>query len=228
MNTLLSLLNVNTTFFTILGYPMSYIEFFGTLLNLWTVWLVAKKKILNWPVGIAAVLLFGALFYQLHLYADFFEQIYYFITGFIGWYIWYNSKPRDHKDDIVVKTNTKLANIMWAIGIAIVSVLGGWCMAHIHIWLPALFPEPASLPLLDTATTVMSFAATILMIQKKLENWILWIAVDIIGIWLYWYKGVPLVALLYVCFLGIATKGFFEWKRTLERSKHHETGTSDR
>lgn len=228
MNTLLSLLNVNTTFFTILGYPMSYIEFFGTLLNLWTVWLVAKKKILNWPVGIVATLLFGALFYQLHLYADFFEQIYYFITGFIGWYVWAKTKPTDMTDEIVVKTNGKKTNLLWIGGILTLSALGAWAMAHVHLWLPSLFPVPASLPFLDTLTTVMSFAATILMINKKLENWVLWIIVDVIGVWLYWYKGVPFVALLYACFLCIATKGFLEWKRTLERSNHHETGTSDR
>jgi nicotinamide mononucleotide transporter len=95
MNEILEFLNVNNTFFTIFNYPMSYVEFFGTILNILTVWLLVKKNIWNWPVGIVAVVLFASLFYQLNLYADLLEQGYYFITGFVGWYLW--QKPRNQK-----------------------------------------------------------------------------------------------------------------------------------
>jgi nicotinamide mononucleotide transporter len=223
MNELLHLLNVNTTFITILGYPMSYVEFFGTIFNAACVWLVARKNILNWPIGILGVLLFGALFYQLRLYADLSEQIYYFITGFIGWYAWAKAKkPKDGNKEIVVKRNSQNGNIITAIVVLIGTLIGTYLMTHLNIWLPKLFPEQASLPLLDVFTTVMSFAATVLMIQKKLENWVLWIAVDIIGIWLYWHKGVPFVALLYVAFLIMATSGLVTWYRTFRRENNED------
>lgn len=223
MNALLNLLNVNTTFFTIFGYHMSYIEFFGTLLNLWCVWLVMKKHIWNWPVGIIGVILFGSLFYQLHLYADLFEQWYYFVTGFIGWYAWAKAKkPKDANDDIIVKRNSMLANVYWLIGIGIFTFIGTWAMSNINLWLPRFFPVPASLPLLDVWTTIMSFAAQILMIQKRLENWVLWIVVDVIGIGLYWYKGVPFVALLYAFFLVLATNGLITWYKTYRRQDNED------
>lgn len=229
MNALLELLNVNNTFFTIFNYPMSYVEFFGTIFNLACVWLLVKKHILNWPVGILGVILFAALFYQLHLYADLFEQIYYFITGFIGWYMWVHAKkPKDLDEKIIVERNSIGTNISWLIGIAIFTAIGTWVMSNINIWLPSFFPEPAALPALDVLTTVMSFAAQILLMRKKLENWLLWIVVDVIGIGLYWYKGVPFVAMLYVVFLALATQGFIVWRKTYREEKKDEKRTSDR
>lgn len=229
MNALLHLLDVNNIFFTIFNYPMSYVEFFGTIFNIATVWLLVKKKILNWPVGIVAVILFAALFYQLHLYADLFEQVYYFITGFIGWYMWANSKkPKNEDEKIVVGRNSLKTNLSWLVGIIVFTAIGSWAMSNINIWLPRFFPEPAALPTLDVLTTVMSFAAQIMLMQKKLENWALWIVVDVIGIGLYWYKGVPFVALLYVIFLGLATQGLFVWYKTYKEEKEDEKRTSDR
>lgn len=224
MNYLLQLLDVDTVFFTIFNYPMSYVEFFGTLLNIACVWLLTKKNIISWPVGILAVILFGALFYQLNLYADLFEQAYYLVTGFLGWFAWAKTRKKQandeqDKNDIVVRTNTVVQNITWGVGITAFTVLGAWAMARIHLWLPSLFPEPASLPLLDVFTTVLSFAAQAMLIQKRLENWMLWIVVDIIGIGLYWHKQVPFVALLYVIFLGLATQGFVTWYKTYQKQK---------
>jgi nicotinamide mononucleotide transporter len=231
MNELLHLLSVNTTFFTILGYPMSYIEFFGTIFNLACVYLLVRKNIWNWPIGIVGVVLFGILFYQLHLYADLFEQWYYFVTGFVGWYAWAHSrKPRDTDEDIVVKRNSLKANLFWLIVIGIFTAFFTWVMSNVNIWLPTLFPEPAALPFLDVLTTVMSLVAQLLMIQKRLENWILWIIVDVIAIGLYWYKGVPFVALLYVVFLVLACMGLRTWFKTYRKERHEndEEGTDNR
>ena len=66
----------------------------------------------------------------------------------------------------------------------------------------------------------MSVTAQLLLIRKKFENWILWIIVDVLSIGIYFYKEVYLTSFLYLVFLGMATKGFFEWKKQLQpRSK---------
>jgi len=70
-------LSVDTIFVTVLGSPISYIEFAGTVLYLWSVWLIARRRMLTWPVGIVSVLLYMALFYQIRLYSDAPEQLYY-------------------------------------------------------------------------------------------------------------------------------------------------------
>jgi nicotinamide mononucleotide transporter len=70
-------LNVETIAFVVLGYPMSYVEFLGTVLYLCSVWLISRRKVLTWPIGIVSVLLYMALFYQVRLYSDTMEQLYY-------------------------------------------------------------------------------------------------------------------------------------------------------
>ncbi len=210
--------DVNNIAFILLGYPISWLEFVGTLFNLACVILVARRNILTWPIGLVAVVLFGVLFYQINLYADVLEQVYYLITGVVGWYMWASVKHKDRADKkVLVTTNSLKTNLLWVSGITAVSVVASWALSQVHIWIPAVFPEPASLPAIDATTTVMSFAAQFLMMQRKLENWILWIIVDVVAVWLYWYKEVPFVALLYLIFLFNAIYGYISWKRASQR-----------
>jgi len=218
MEKLLSFFDVNTLFFTFLGYPISYLEFVGTLFTLAAVVLVWRRSIWNWPVSIIGTILFGILFYQIQLYADFFEQIYYFITAFWGWYSWQTYKKDHDVKTIDVSINTRKANVFWVVGIIVATLIGSFALSNIHLWLPTLFPIPASMVILDAGTTVMSFAATILMIRRRVESWVLWVLVDIIAIGLYWYKDVPFIALLYVIFLGIATAGLINWYKAYKKS----------
>ena len=197
---------------------MSYIEFFGTIFNIWSVWLVAKNKILNWPIGLIGTILFTALFWQIHLYSDFLEQIYYFITGIWGWWVWSQSNKKETNENgiTVLKRNMQ---IIWLFIIALGTVVLGYVTSHLNIWLPTYFPTAASYVYLDAFTTVVSFVATILLIRKKIDAWYLWILIDIIGIWLYWVKGVHFVSLLYVVFLVLATKGLLNWLRIKNNQK---------
>lgn len=211
MDTVLSFFNVNTIFFTALGYPISYLEFVGTIFTLVGVLLVWRRSIWNWPVSIVGTILFGILFYQIQLYADFFEQIYFFITSFWGWYTWQTYKNHHNVEKVDITINSPKTNMVWVAGIIVATAVFSFILSNIHLWLPSLFPLPASMVLLDAGTTVMSFAATILMIRRRVESWILWVAVDVIAIGLYWYKEVPFIALLYVVFLGIATAGLIDW-----------------
>ncbi len=72
MNALLTFFDVNNTFFTLLSYPISYLEFTGTLFNLASVWLIAKRNIWTWPIATIGVILFCDLYYQIKHYAYFF------------------------------------------------------------------------------------------------------------------------------------------------------------
>ncbi|MEK7227988.1 MAG: nicotinamide riboside transporter PnuC [Patescibacteria group bacterium] len=198
---------------------MSYIEFFGTILNIWCVWLVAKNRILNWPVGIIATTLFGILFLQINLYADFFEQIYFFITGFWGWWVWAKAKglPQSSQKPIL-RINTR-SRPWWVLTIVLGTIILGYLTSNLNIYLPQFFNDPASFPYLDSFTTILSFVATILLVRKELEAWYLWILVDIIGIGLYWAKGVHLISILYCVFLILAIKGLLNWSNIYKSNK---------
>ncbi len=213
--------SVDTIFFTILNYPMSYLEFFGTIFTGWSVYLAAKNKVITWPVGLVGIILYGFLFYQIHLYSDLLEQFYYFITTFWGWSLWLKPKNSSDTDadnlELKIGTLNKSQIIPWGIAVLVLTYILGLLMSNIHLLLPAYFPVAASFAYLDSFTTILSFVATIFLAQRKFENWHLWIIVDVIGIWLYYQKGVAFLSLLYLAFLINAFYGLSKWKKILHR-----------
>lgn len=219
--TIQTFLSVDTIFFTLLNYPMSYLEFFGTIFTGWSVYLAAKNKVITWPVGLLGIILYGFLFYQIHLYSDLLEQVYYFLTTFWGWYLWLKPKSLSETDtanhELKVGSLNRNAYYGYSMAILVFTYLLGLFMTNIHILLPAYFPVAASFAYLDSFTTILSFAATILLVQRKIENWHLWIVVDIIGIWLYYQKGVAFLSLLYLAFLINAFYGLGKWQRIMNK-----------
>lgn len=209
--------SAKTTFYTFFAgtdykYPMSYIEFIGTIFTLCSVWLVTRRKIATWPVGILGAILFLCLFYQLRLYADTLEQIYFIVTGFVGWWLWSKNAPPQNTP-LEVEYSPKNQIAFW-IGVTLFFTLFlSWSLARFHIWMPKLFPQAATFIIPDALTTVMSFVTQWLMVKRRVECWIYWVIVDVIGIWLYFVKGTFFLSLLYVIFLVLASRGLYEWHR---------------
>jgi nicotinamide mononucleotide transporter len=216
---MLAFFSVNTIAVSLLGYSLSYVELIGTIFTLWSVWLVARRKIANWPVGIVGGVLFLILFYQIRLYSDAFEQVYYVFIGFYGWWAWSRGPKANSGEVLQVRFSGGRAVLAAGAITAVCSLAAGAVMSRVNLFWPALFPEPASYPFLDALTTVMSFTATWLMAQKRVECWYYWIAVDLIGIVLYGAKGVRFIALLYVVFLFMAAAGLLGWKREFRRGR---------
>jgi len=219
--------NVNLPLFTIpwFNYPMSFIELVGTIFNLWCVWLVARNNVWNWPIGQVGVVAFLIMFWQIQLYSDFVEQIYFFITGFWGWYLWLNPKgAKDVNGQRPIAVTKNVEKLVYLVAIVLGTILLAEATIRFPSWLPKFFPEPASFPYIDAVTTIMSFAATILMARRQVECWVLWIAVDLIDIPLYWVKGVKFVCLLYCIFLFLAIRGLVRWYKEYQASKADEDG----
>jgi nicotinamide mononucleotide transporter len=139
------------------------------------------------------------------------EQIYYLVISIIGWVFW--QKQRHDKGDIP----TSWSNMTGALTLAILTLaatsLLAFCVTRFHIWFPTIFLAPASYPVLDALTTVMSFIAMYLTTRRRIEGWIYWIIVDVIGIGLYWVKDVKFIAIQYVFLLGMAIYGLIFWMR---------------
>ena len=143
----MNIFSVNNVFFTVLGYPMSYIELSATLLITVYVLLITRKIVWAWPLGIFTFSLFAVLFYQVRLYSDFFEQFYYVGNCFYGWYVWLAARKKAQeggKELAVSYTSGKWRLIACAI-IVIGGAAAGFAMSRIHTWLPALFPSAGSL-----------------------------------------------------------------------------------
>lgn len=207
--------SVNTLFFEILGYAMSYIEFFGVVFGLLAVWLSAKANIWSWPIGIVNVILAFFLYYQVQLYPDMFLQVFFFVTNIIGWWRWANPRKgeEDRKQQLKVSYMKKqqlwLTVFMGIVGTLIMGTLAG----NLHHWFPLLFSLPSAFPYADSFVMVMSIITTFFMIQKKIECWIIWIAVDIVATCLYYMKGVKFYSMEYFIFTIIAAFGLWHWVR---------------
>ena len=206
--------------FTVLGYRMSTLEFVGTILNLWSVLLAIRRDILTWLIGLFGTVWFGFLFYQVRLYSDVIVQVYFFATNLYGWWAWRQRKEgsSNRHEELAVGRSLPRENFLLSVVIAVASVGLGSFMSHVHLLLPAYFPNPAAYPYIDAWETVMSFIAQILLAHKKLESWYLWIAIDVISVALYAARGILFVALLYTLFLVMAIRGLLSWRSALSRN----------
>lgn len=218
---------MDQTIITIGGYAMTHLEFWGTVLYLWSVWLVGRGSIWTWPIGNVAVVLYAVLFWHIRLYADLAEQVYFFVAGFYGWWSWLRRGRgvTAGGDGAPVGYGTRRGNAVSLAVIVVGSLLSTQALMRVHLWAPLWFPESAAYPLLDAATTVMSFVAMILMAWRRVECWYLWILVDVVGIGLYAAKEVLLLSAVYVLFLALAIQGLRQW-RAMARAEAARTGMS--
>jgi nicotinamide mononucleotide transporter len=204
-----------SAFFTLWGYTMSYLEFFGTLAGALAVLLSAKGKIMSWPLGLINVTLFFFLFYQIQLYPDMFLQVFFFFTNILGWWRW--SHPlkieEDKKKELRVSFTSKKVLALLCLAGFIITFLFGLFASKLHVLIPNLFQQPSAFPYLDSFVTIMSIVATYLMVQKKVECWLVWLAVDIVATGLYFSKGIYFVGAEYFVFCIIATFGFIRWRK---------------
>jgi nicotinamide mononucleotide transporter len=218
--------SINNTVITILNYPISLVELIGTVTGLISVILAGRNKISNYPIGIINIIFFFILFYQVQLYSDMFEQVYYFVVSIIGWYLWVNPKEsnKNKKDELRISNNSLKETMIYAIITLVGSIILGLFMANIHTLLPQFFAEPASYPYLDAFTTIMSLLAMYMLAKRKIDNWYLWILVDIIAVVLYFVKDVKLLSIEYFIFLVNAIVSFKYWKKTMkkEEMEHNE------
>ncbi|WP_276373294.1 nicotinamide riboside transporter PnuC [Chryseolinea sp. H1M3-3] len=207
--------DIENIFFSALGYPMSYLEFFGTLAGGVAVWLSAKNNILSWPIGIINVVLFFFLFYQVQLYPDMFLQVFFLVTNLLGWWRWAHPKigEEDRKKELKVSLMDRRQFLFLVlIGLAGTYLFGSFAK-NLHEFFPTVFSLPSAFPYADSFVTVMSIITTFLMIQKKVECWIIWIIIDAVATYLYFAKGIKFVAAEYLIFCFLASFGLWNWTK---------------
>jgi nicotinamide mononucleotide transporter len=202
--------NITNIALDVYGYPISYIELLGTLSGLVSVYYASRANILTWPTGTLNAVFLFVLFYQVQLYADMFLQTYFFIVTLYGWYYW--KKKREEKTITVM---TLPGRVITTAIVSIATLLAGYCFSHIHEYLPQYFTIQAAYPYADSFIMVASITSTTLLAQKKIENWYLWLMVNIASIAVYYAKDVYFLSLEYVVFLGLASYGLYNWHKKL-------------
>lgn len=212
------------------------LEFVAALFGVISVFYAKKENILVFPTGIISTGLYVYLLSQWSLYGDLIINIYYTLMSVYGWYMW--SKIIDDKSHHIPITRSDQWDKLKAFGIFIfTSIFVIVVYRHYDVMPNALgFKESVSYafdkltsgslsefrlatPFLDTFTTGAAFAAMWLMANKKLENWIFWIAVNTVSVPLYFVKGYGFTGIQYSIFLVLAILGYNAWKKTLDKQK---------
>lgn len=204
------LFDINSLAFEVYGYPVSYVELIGTLFGLVSVYYASKANILTWPTGIINELFLFILFFQVQLYADMFLQVYFFVVTLYGWYNWKQAPKFKDVSSISLKAKFWLAGAM-----AIGALFCGYLFSNIHWILPRYFPEKAAYPYADSFIMVSSIVATVFLARKKIETWYLWIIVDLFCVFLFFKRGIFVLGVEYIVFLGLASYGLFNWQKQL-------------
>lgn len=183
---------------------MSYLELFAAVVGAISVWLSVRQNVLSWPTAIVNVVLYTLVFYQARLYADMGLQVVYAVLSVYGWYEWlYGGEGRTELH--VSRTSPSLAALLSLIALAGAGLLGT-LLRH---------TTDAALPYMDSFLSSTSLVAQWMMTKKKLENWLVWIAVDVLYVGMFIFKGLYLTAGLYAVFLALAVKGYLDWRRSM-------------
>ena len=189
--------------------PVTF-EIVATWLTLVCVLMTAKQNMWCWPTGVVSVLMFGWLFYEVQLYSSaVMNVVYYFPIQFYGWYQWmYGGEKKAEREPVWSSYQERLFTI-----IGVGTVFSAWA------WYLVTYTDAVSVAP-DAAIFALSFVAQWIMSYKRLESWLLWIAVDILSPIVYWQNGLYMIATLYAGFLGIAVYGFFSWWREARQNSN--------
>ncbi|MDR3726818.1 MAG: nicotinamide riboside transporter PnuC [Terracidiphilus sp.] len=179
----------------------NWLEVAGFITTLLGIWLTTRRLLVCWPVVLLADVLYLVVFYRARLFSDSLLQIFFVAFTLYGWWHW----ARGVREDGEVRVEP-LSWRGWLGGLAagaVGAVLLGWLMVRIG----------AALPHLDAALTSYSLVASWWGARKHTANWVLWIAVDLVYIGEYLYKGLRLTALLYLLLVALAVLGLWDWRR---------------
>ena len=197
-----------------------WLDITTTVLGLAYIIFEYRASLWMWLVGFIMQALGIVLYYQKGLYADCGMEFYYLsmtVYGFGCWVIgdrcWRKAKKQKANAQHPTPNTLTISHfphrliLPWALLIASV-----WAVIY---WLLVMFTN-SNVPLADSFTTALSIVGIWALAHKYLEQWFIWIAVDIVTCVLYYYKDIPFKASLYTLYVIIAIAGYFKWRRMMK------------
>ena len=181
-----------------------WLDIVTTILGLAYILLEYKASVWMWAVGFLMQALGIVLYYQKGLYADCGMEFYYLAMTMYGWWRWVHGSAS--KQELPIRHFPRRLILPWAALIAAV-----WAAIY---WLLVTFTN-SNVPLADSFTTALSIVGLWALAHKYLEQWFIWIAVDVVTCVLYFYKDIPFKAGLYALYVVIAIFGFIKWRKMM-------------
>ncbi len=156
---------------------MNYLEIAGTLIGLLYLWFEYKASIWLWPVSVIMPAIYIVIYYQVGLYADSAISIYYLLAGIYGWGMWLRHTP-DKGEKPVSGTPSKLLLPMFVVLLVVFVLIGIILKTY----------TDSTVPWWDSLTTSLSIIAMWMLAHKYVEQWLVWLVVDIVSCGIYIYK----------------------------------------
>ena len=155
----------------------------------------------NYPFALVAVTLYAFVFFEAKLYSDMLLQVFFFALNLYGWAAWLRAR-----DDSGIPVGWMTARARQ-----------GWALATIAAWTVWSFAmdryTDAIAPWVDGAIAMLSITAQWLLARRRVESWWLWIAVDLIAVPLFAWRGLYATSAVYVVLLGLSIDGLLQWRR---------------
>ena len=174
----------------------------GVTLGLIYLWLEYKANIWVWIVGAIMPMVHGTLYLSSGIYADAAMQLYYVLAAVYGLVVWRNN-PKESDTGCIKHTPWR-----WALPLVV-----AYALLHVAIFFVLTEFTDSRVPFFDAMSTALSIVAMWMLSRKLVEQWLVWLVVDMISVGLYLYKGIPLTAGLYTIYCVLAVVGYLRWRR---------------
>ena len=181
----------------------------GIALGLLYLWLEYKANIWVWVVGAIMPFVHGTLYLTKGIYADAAMQLYYVLAGIYGLAVWLR-KPSAKSED-KHEGNIRHTPVGW-----IVPLVAVYAVLHVALYFLLSEFTDSTVPFFDSMSTAMSIVAMWMLSRKLVEQWLVWLVVDMISVGLYLYKGIPLTAGLYMLYCALAVAGYCRWFKMMK------------
>jgi nicotinamide mononucleotide transporter len=189
----------------VLGFSTTPLELISFLLAVTTVLLNIRQKHWAWLFSIASSSTYAVVFFEAKLYGDMGLQFVFIGASVWGWYQWLHGAG----DQQLVVTRLRPAGRGWAIA--------GWAIGFVLLSQFLDHLTDTDVPHADGFLTAGSLVGQLLLGRKKVENWLVWIVVDVLYVGLYVYKDLHLTAILYAVFVALAWTGWRAWSNIARR-----------
>ena len=179
-------------------------EMLAVILSVIYLFLAIKQNLWCWAAAFVSTFIYSILFFDASLLMDSALNIFYLIMAIYGWYSWKYANGLAYHEKLRITTYGLIKNLKIIALLISTSLILGFYMANY---------TSADFAYLDTFTTIFAVFATYLLTKKVLENWLYWIIIDAVSIYIYINKGFYLTAILFVIYTILAYIAYREWKK---------------
>lgn len=180
---------------------IDWVQLAGAVLGIANIVLLVRRSVWNFPVAMVMVTLIGVVMVRERLYAEAGLQAFFFVVNGWGWWLW--RRAAGDAEEIPVDWMGRQARLAWGAVTIVLSLSLGWLLHRF---------TNATLPFADSAVAGASVTAQILLSLRRVENWVVWIAIDVASVALYVNRGLFFLAALYVAFGVLSWQGLRQWR----------------